>query len=84
MQIYNDPFIMLILGAIFAVDTFFLIAGFLVSYLTFQRVDKRGLIIPMAIIHRYIRLILRKVENQSSHDLINLVLITDLLQLMPS
>jgi len=45
----------MILGAVFAVDTFFLIAGFFMSYQIYNRVDKRGMIIPMSILHRYIR-----------------------------
>jgi hypothetical protein len=66
-KIYNDGAMMMIFGATLAVDSFFLMSGFLMSYLMLKQLDKtKGRTqILLTYLHRYIRSDYAKFETWS-------------------
>ena len=58
---FGDFGLMTIWGGTLSVDTFFLLSGFLMSYLTLKDLGNRplsGIKIPFQYLHRYIRYVL--------------------------
>ena len=55
-KILGDPAMMILLNALFSVDTFFLLSGLLVGYLGIKHLQKKeSLNIPLMYLQRYLR-----------------------------